>query len=968
MKLKHRITGTILAICFATTTALPAAGIPQLKSPPKAVSAPRVPAAVAPRIPVVPKVNVPSIPKVPVVKVPTVKVPVTPRIVSAPKIPVVKAAPKIPATPRIVSAPKVPVVKAPAAPKIPTIKTPVVKVPVVAAPAKVLDTSKLAASSTASKIPASSSAVSSKSSDNQTSKRAVDSSSAGARQKKGEKKADAKTEADKKRVVVVMGYKAKHDAEKGNQNDGSQSSASASTAAKPQKKEKDFTGIEDAYRRMQESEAADASGDDSKDPYAKNGFIDRDLLNKDERLIADFENDQTGAQALLDDAKKPKDPKAPATPDEDEDDDRVPVSVTRGRIKDVAKVEGTGQLTGLNGDEKELVDAKDAIARGVVRDPKDVDRLVDKVANKGVDKQFGEAPDVDVDGLTRIGDALKKRGKFKEARDYYEQAIDALKNGGKNSAGYRLNVIADVGHGFRPARDLDRVVKPGGAATKAPVTASPGTGNGPATSPAPVTAPAPQDSAPAASPVGQRIADGVGSKGKDKAASTPAAAPAGTGAAAVGTDVAAGQPASTGVQDTAAEQGASAGVSNQLGTDTQNVGANSPQNAAAETPSSNNEVAGNNEAATGNPNASVSSPEGEIVLGSPGNDTDFVHTQSADGNTGADISYNSDGTFTATITTVTRDANGSITSSETTTMTGTWSEGTDGQKHHNPTSETTTTSDGSAPANGQGGQGSSDSDSDSDDDDNDSTTDSTTTETTDTTTETEADETTEANDDTAEASDEGTPNPEARERGGRSGRVAEQTQGRVGGEEQRNQKKGLDQRKNGNGAGGPNPEDNSSSGVLLTVQEQKAFAKNLGMKSGGGVTTPSEKDRSFAVTERDMKDIAARRGSTINPAGGGEGNGGSGLAFGKKGFAPVTGGAPAPAPKGAQSSDIDGGEGGEEGGAPRTGSGTGGATGSIFGGTSGPGVSPVRAGAAAASSVRGANVRVNAAQVNNVQR
>jgi len=119
-----------------------------------------------------------------------------------------------------------------------------------------------------------------------------------------------------------------------------------------------------------------------------------------------------------------------------------------------------------------------------------------------------------------------------------------------------------------------------------------------------------------------------------------------------------------------------------------------------------------------------------------------------------------------------------------------------------------------------------------------------------------------------------------------------------------------------------------------------------------------------------MKDIAARRGSLINPATAGDGKGGSGVVFGKKGFAPGAGGAPAPAPKGKQSSDDINGGSGVEGGSPSTGagSGTGGSTGSIFGGTAGPGVSPVRAGAAAASAVRGANVRVNAAQMSNVQR
>jgi hypothetical protein len=125
MKLKYRITGTILAIALATTSALPAATIPQLKNPPKAVA--KVPSApAAPRIPVAPRIV--NVPKVPAVKVPVVKVPVSPRIVSAPKIPVVKAAPKIPAAPRIVSSPKVPVVKTPvkvaAATRIPAVKTP----------------------------------------------------------------------------------------------------------------------------------------------------------------------------------------------------------------------------------------------------------------------------------------------------------------------------------------------------------------------------------------------------------------------------------------------------------------------------------------------------------------------------------------------------------------------------------------------------------------------------------------------------------------------------------------------------------------------------------------------------------------------------------------------------------------------------------------------------------------------------
>lgn len=123
MKLQHHITNTILAITF-TTTALPAATIPNLKAVPMSVKAPVVhvittPKVPAVKVPAVPKI--PNTPKIPVVKTPSApKVPMV-RIPSPPKIPVVK----VPVIPRIVSAPKVPSVKVPSAPKIPAIATPI---------------------------------------------------------------------------------------------------------------------------------------------------------------------------------------------------------------------------------------------------------------------------------------------------------------------------------------------------------------------------------------------------------------------------------------------------------------------------------------------------------------------------------------------------------------------------------------------------------------------------------------------------------------------------------------------------------------------------------------------------------------------------------------------------------------------------------------------------------------------------
>lgn len=121
MKLQHHITGTILLIAFASTTALPAATIPQLKNPPKAVA--KVPAVpVTPRVPVV---NIPTPPKVATVKVPAVKVPAIARIPAL----------KTPVPPKVPGIVKIPAVKVPSVPKM--VAPPVVKVPATVRVAKV---------------------------------------------------------------------------------------------------------------------------------------------------------------------------------------------------------------------------------------------------------------------------------------------------------------------------------------------------------------------------------------------------------------------------------------------------------------------------------------------------------------------------------------------------------------------------------------------------------------------------------------------------------------------------------------------------------------------------------------------------------------------------------------------------------------------------------------------------------------
>ncbi len=115
MKLKHRITGSILALAFAVSSALPAATIPQIKRAP-AVKVPTVP-----KVPVAPKV--PTVPKVRTVKIPTVKVPTVPKVRTV-KVPTVK----VPTTPKVRTV-KIPTVKAPPTSKKPAVvKTPV-KIP-----------------------------------------------------------------------------------------------------------------------------------------------------------------------------------------------------------------------------------------------------------------------------------------------------------------------------------------------------------------------------------------------------------------------------------------------------------------------------------------------------------------------------------------------------------------------------------------------------------------------------------------------------------------------------------------------------------------------------------------------------------------------------------------------------------------------------------------------------------------------
>lgn len=746
MKTHHRITGAILAIAiaiaFATTTALPAAGIPQIKAP-VAVKVPVVKVPTAPKIPTAPRI--PVVVKTPVApKIPVVKVPATPKIPVTPKVPVVR----IPATPKIptVKTPRVPViVKVPVTPKIPVVKTPAIavlpKLPraiptqatiKVPAPVKTpavthAPTIQFKPASKPSLIP-SSGKTTAKGSDNTLA-------------------AITSAPPPSTRMTAQGG------------SGGSEKSGSKKT------KEKDFSDIQNAYRRQKDSD--DAKSGDS-DPYSAGGGFNRDLFQRDERLVAAFENENIGAGGLLEDQ-----------------DDETPVSVTRGRLKDLAEVVAAAQLTGLDENDPVVAKVKDRILTGRGVDKADLERLKNEVANRGLDQAYGEAPAVSVKDLTARGDKLRDQGKLREAKELYEQAKDALKNGGKNTAKFRANVIADVQLGFRPVNDLAIVSNPGtstqnggqpsGTVAQAPSTEKPASN---------ITTPA--DRVPFDPATGKAATRPSAEVSTPEVAATPAAA-------APGRDV------SSAIDFSDIDFEPEAPTSSSL----------VPVEPADE----------------------FYGPDGAAEPGTPppADDDDILSPPPGNKENGDQSSNNND-------------------------------------------------------------------DSSGGDDDDDSST-----ETPPATTETEEApaDTAETEDDTAEASEEGTPNPEARDRNGYSGRLADQTGGRVGGDEQRRQGKALDQRKNGNGTGGPNPEGNTHSGVLLTPEEQSAFAKHLGMKRGGGVTTPTEDASSATITDRDLKDIAARRGSTINPAGGIGEKGGRGLSFGRKGFTPGAG-APAPAPKGVQ--------------------------------------------------------------------
>lgn len=248
---------------------------------------------------------------------------------------------------------------------------------------------------------------------------------------------------------------------------------------------------------------------------------------------------------------------------------------------------------------------------------------------------------------------------------------------------------------------------------------------------------------------------------------------------------------------------------------------------------------------------------------------DVIHADHDDGQGGTDTVIFGNGTFRSTSTTVTRDANGNVTSSTTVVTSGTW--GVDENDNRVVTGSTTSTSsssdggnDGgngsgtSSGANDNGGNGGSTSTSNNDNNGGGSDGDATASATaTPEPKEEEEQQTPAAPEEEAATTAASDPNPmDDGVKGSTGFRLAEVTEGRLGGEQARNEQRRLDLAASGGGAGGPNPEKLKPGSTLLTVEEQNNARRLLGMKRSGGVKDPNPLDEGGgAVTARDLKDL-----------------------------------------------------------------------------------------------------------------
>lgn len=939
MKTHHRITGAILAIAFATTTALPAAGIPQFKAPAAVKAAPVTPRVVTP--PKTPVVRVPNVPKTPVVPhIPTVKIPATPKIPTV-KVPVVKVpVVKVPNVPKIVkvpAAPKIPSVKAPAIPrsvktpvvvkvptapkpvptvKVPAVKQPVtVKAPVAVKPAVVISKPSPIATKASDKGSKGGNSLADITSapppkttvtiqgGNKSSGNSNNTSSAADKSVADQLAALGSSDAEAAKIIAQLknpatraaaeaAMKGKADAEATRQlisgfvgdERAAEIGKKLADPATRQRAEKNLKLVVEAAASLQLAGVDSAKADRITDSLIRTGTTDAKEINEIVgRVII---KDLTG--------KNP--------PQSDSDDPDAPTALDV--VKSVLDAKANLQLVGAEDDDEAAQKAIEEIVKNRVTDPEKARKIVEAAAGKILEEQGVLPPakpgETLKDRLERAAEAQKPtkpesaKKPVKKPSQTPTTLADSFKGrlasiigaeegkGPKNGIGTSPSVLELVFGSKQPRTSGPKGVKNGkftSGALKGVNVKGTGVGKGAGigrTGPVgdatgkivgkvgQVSQPGDTGVTIAKDPDSSPIRD-VNRSPNQPVNGTPVdnnTPPAPEGNGATPDNAATGNAQTSGEQD--------------LDSNPQQSGATDPAGSNMDTTTGTYTVT---DAPT--PGADGTTTVGFNVSGSPGGaaDGNYVTTYFPDGTyiterVTPDGGHELVGGGTGTPPNVQEGDSTNVVQGDEAVFAG------------DDSGDSTSSTDNNGGSNNGG----------DDDKDDDSSTD-----TPPATTESEEApaDTAETNDDTAEASEEGTPNPEARDRNGYTGRLADQTGGRVGGDEQRRQGKALDQRKNGNGAGGPNPEGNTSSGVLLTPEEQSALAKNLGMKRGGGVTTPTEESNTAAVTERDLKDIAARRGSTINPAGGNSEKGGSGLSFGKKGFTPGAG-APAPAPKGAQ--------------------------------------------------------------------
>lgn len=269
-------------------------------------------------------------------------------------------------------------------------------------------------------------------------------------------------------------------------------------------------------------------------------------------------------------------------------------------------------------------------------------------------------------------------------------------------------------------------------------------------------------------------------------------------------------------------------------------------------------------------NSSVST--GDFLVGSPGNQEapGFKHYDTDNPNVGVGINYAADGTYTGVVTVVTKDAAGNIVSITETPISGTWGKDASGQPKPatqtmgettdatpGQSSQSTASNDGQqSTENSDGQQDSSDDGKDDDDDDKDSDDDKNgedpppadETAADDASTETKTEESKEAST---------TPNP-MDIGGGDPSQLAARTGGRIGNQEARRQQRGLDLARFG-GAAGPNPEGKGGVPTLLTPEEKANAERALNMRKGAGVTNPNPLGKgSVVATDRDLKEMHLR--------------------------------------------------------------------------------------------------------------